>query len=237
MTASAVACRPRTRFDFARMIRELDSASIPGFDALRTRRQWLAFGLLAVSATVVAQLCDQFAWQHMRDLRIYDKDLGRLLRLIGYLPTWLIVAGALWLQDRGDASATRGWGWRGGLVILAPTAGGAVAELSKMLVRRLRPSEEVFAYAWRPYAEDPTSTRGLGMPSSHTMVAFAAAAAMARLFPRAWWIWYLLATGCAVSRVLAVGHFLSDTVAAAFLGYAVGVVLTRAMPKAVGAPT
>ena len=81
------------------MIRELDSASIPGFDALRTRRQWLAFGLLAVSATVVAQLCDQLAWQHMRDLRIYDKDFGRLLRLIGYLPTWLIVAGALWLQN------------------------------------------------------------------------------------------------------------------------------------------
>ena len=69
------------------------------------------------------------------------------------------------------------------------------------------------------------------------MVAFAAAAAMARVFPRASWIWYLLATGCALSRVLAVGHFLSDTVAAAFLGYAVGVLLTRAMPKAVGAPT
>jgi membrane-associated phospholipid phosphatase len=50
---------------------------------------------------------------------------------------------------------------------------------------------------------------------------------LSRIFPRAWWLWYLLAVGCALTRLLALGHFFSDTVVAALLGYAVGVVMAR----------
>ena len=71
--------------------------------------------------------------------------------------------------------------------------------------------------------------RGLGMPSSHVLVAFAGAAALARLFPRATLLWYLLAIGCAATRVLALGHFLSDVVAAAVLGWFVAELLWRRM--------
>ena len=112
-------------------------------------------------------------------------------------------------------------------MVLAPTIAGALAEVLKMFVRRLRPSPDVFGYQWRPFSEDVLSTRGLGMPSSHAIVAFAAAAVLSRLFPRTWWLWYLLASGCAATRLLALGHFFSDTVVAAFLGYAVGVVMAR----------
>ena len=181
---------------------------------------WLAVAAVAV---VVAHLLDAWAWEHVRDTRINDKDIGRLLRSFGYLPTWLIIAAALWLHDRGKPQ----WGWRGGMVLLAPIAGGAVAEVLKLLVRRLRPDPDVFAYVFRPFAENMLSNRGLGMPSSHTMVAFAGATMMARLFPRAWWLFYLVASGCAVTRVLAVGHFFSDVVVAALLGYIVGELLTR----------
>ena len=205
----------------------MNSATTPAWRALRTRRQWLVFGALAVTAAVVAQALDHSAWQVLRDPRIHEKDLGRLLRLIGYLPVWCIVAVALWMQDRSDPDRRARWGWRGGLVLLAPTVGGALAEVLKLLVRRLRPSADVFAYAWRPFSDDTFSTRGLGLPSSHTMVAFAGAAAISRVFPRAWGLWYLLAAGCAATRVLSLGHFLSDTVVAAFLGYSVGVVLAR----------
>lgn len=192
--------------------------------ALRTRTQWIVLGLSALLAVALAHVVDESAWRLLRDDRIYEKDLGRLFRLVGYLPTWLIVAAACWFTDRGTPRA----GWRGGLILLAPTVGGAVAEVLKMLVRRLRPAPEAFAYVFRPYSDHFLSTRGLGMPSSHTLVAFAAAAAMSRVFPRTWMLWYLLATGCAVTRVLALGHFVSDTVVAAFLGYVIGVLLTRA---------
>jgi membrane-associated phospholipid phosphatase len=43
---------------------------------------------------------------------------------------------------------------------------------------------------------------------------------LAYVFPRARWVWFALATGCAVTRVLARAHFLSDTVAAALVALA-----------------
>jgi len=198
---------------------------------LQSRRQWLIFLSVAVAAITVAHLLDHAVWQHVRDPRVNDRDWGRLLRSMGYLPTWMVVAGGLWLQDhrssRRETDAAFGWGWRGGLMVLAPTIAGALGEVLKMLCRRLRPSADVFVYQWRPYSEDLLSTKGLGMPSSHAIVAFAAAAVLSRLFPRAWWLWYLLAAGCVMTRLLSLGHFFSDTVVAAFLGYAVGVVLAR----------
>ena len=206
----------------------MDSATPSAFRALRTRQQWFVFLAMALVSIAIAHRLDAVAWEQLRDARIYEKDLGRLLRLMGYLPVWLIVAVGLWTHDHADPHGRAiGWGWRGGLVLLAPTAGGAVAEILKMLTRRLRPVPDLFAYQWRPFSDDFFSTRGLGLPSSHTMVAFAGAAALARLFPRAWGLWYLLATGCAVTRVLALGHFLSDVVVAAFLGYVVGVLMAR----------
>lgn len=192
-------------------------------DRAWSRRTWVRFLLVAVGLVVVAHLLDRPVWEHVRDLRVNDKDWGRLLRSMGYLPTWLLIAGGLWLHDRGKA----GWGWRGGLVLLAPVLGGGVAELLKLLVRRLRPSPDVFAYTFRPFSEDLLSTRNLGMSSSHTGVAFAGAAVLAALFPRTWWLWYVLAAGCAATRVLAVGHFLSDTVVAALMGYVIGALLAR----------
>jgi membrane-associated phospholipid phosphatase len=198
---------------------------------LQGRRPWLVFLSAALVATVVAHLLDHAVWQHVRDLKVNDRDWGRLLRSMGYLPTWIVVAGALWLQDHGSprrsADPSFGWGWRGGLMVLAPTVAGALGELLKMLIRRMRPSPDVFAYQWRPYSEDLLSTRNLGMPSSHVIVAFAAAAVLSRLFPRAWVLWYVLAVGCALARLLALGHFFSDTVVAALAGYAVGVVMAR----------
>ncbi len=189
----------------------------------QTTRQWLGFFALAGGCVVVAHLADEFVWSTWRDLKVNDRDWGRLLRSMGYLPTWLIVAAGVWLHDKGRPQ----WGWRGGLLLAAPIAGGATAELLKMLVRRLRPDADTFGYVWRPFSEQLLSTKGLGMPSSHTMVAFAGAAALARVFPQGWWLWYVLAAGCAATRVLSLGHFLSDTVAAAFLGYAVGVLVAR----------
>jgi membrane-associated phospholipid phosphatase len=192
-------------------------------DRLRTPRHWLVFAAVVVGLTMVAHLLDQVAWEQVRDLRVNDKDWGRLLRSMGYAPTWLIIAGGFWLQDRG----AKGWGWRGGLVALAPALSGGLAELLKIVIRRQRPSPDAFGYVFRPFSEDLMSTRGLGVPSSHVAVAFAGAAVLSRIFPRAWWLWYLLAAGCAATRVLAMGHFLSDVVVAAALGYAVGVLMAR----------
>jgi len=146
---------------------------------------------------------------------------GRMLRTFGYLPLWLLAAIALALNDR----ESREWWRRAALLAAAPTASGIFGELLKITVRRLRPSDDGSSYHFRAFGDHPFSSRGLGFPSSHAIVAFGAAAILARLFPRARVVWYAAAVGCAVSRLLAHAHYLSDVVAAACVGIGVGALL------------
>ena len=192
------------------------------FNSPPAKRWWL-FVVLSVLTIVAAHLLDTWIWAHVRDPKVYDRDWGRMLRSAGYLPTWLIVAIGLWTHDKPKKS----WGWRGALMILVPTASGALAELLKLVVRRLRPGDTSAAYVFRPVTEDTWSTRGLGMPSSHVLVAMGAATVLSRLFPRAWWLWYLVAAGCAYTRLLANAHFFSDVVVASILGWLVGDITMR----------
>lgn len=178
---------------------------------------------IAVVLIALAMLTDGWVAEHVRFGRVYETDWGRMLRNFGYLPFWLLAAIALALHDR----ERREWWRRGVLLAAAPTLAGMVGELLKILVRRMRPPDVGTAYAFRAWSDHPLSSRGFGFPSSHAVVAFGAAAILARLFPRARWVWYLAATGCAVSRLLAHAHYLSDVVAGACIGIGVGAVLWR----------
>lgn len=196
---------------------------------------WARIVVIGTIAIVLAHLLDVTAWTYIKDPKVYDRDWGRLLRSAGYLPTWFIVAIALWGQDRGAALDTlpthavsrSTWHWRGSVMALAPTAGGALAELLKLVVRRLRPGDTSPAYVFRSFLDAPWSNRGMGMPSSHVLVAMSAATVLSRLFPRVWWLWYCIAAGCAYTRIAANAHYLSDTVVAAVLGYIVGELFSR----------
>lgn len=181
------------------------------------RPSWRRWVIASAVAIVAAHLLDELAWRHVRLPSVYEKDWGRLLRSMGFLPTWLLMALAWWLQVREPAKRRTG-AW---LLVLGPALGGLAAEVLKLLVRRLRPDPEQFGYAFRSFADGLWSNRGMGMPSSHTLVAFAGAFALARLFPRARWVFYALAAGCGLSRVMATAHYLSDTVVAACVGWGV----------------
>ena len=181
------------------------------------RAWWRAWMLATVGAVALAHVADPLAWRFLRLERVNDTDWGRLLRSAGYLPTWGLAALVLW-RHRPESAAQR---VAARYVLLSALAGGVVAEQLKLLIRRGRPDPERFAYTFRAFTEAPFSTRGLGLPSSHTLVAFAGAAAMGVLFPRTRWIWFAFAAGCALTRVLALGHFLSDVTLAACLGWGI----------------
>lgn len=175
--------------------------------------------LFCLAGIVLAHVLDHWAFQDLRLDGIYAEDWGRFLRIQGFLPTWIVAGIALMLHDR-----DRGWArarGRGGLLIAGATMGGIAAELLKLLFRRLRPGE-FGEYVFRPFDERTFSTGGLGLPSSHALVAFGAAAVLARLFPRARLLWWGLAWGCGLTRVAAGAHFLSDVVVAACVGWLVG---------------
>ena len=186
--------------------------------AVTTRSRWIRLLILAIVAIAIAHALDATAWRFARLPSVNDKDWGRLLRSMCYLPTWAVIALGFWLQQCDHVRRTE-YAWA---LVLGPGLGGGVAELLKLSIRRLRPDPDVFAYVFRPFADGLLSNRGMGMPSSHVMVAFAGAAVLAQLYPRARWLWYALAAGCAATRVLAMAHFLSDTVVAAVLGVLVG---------------
>ncbi len=183
------------------------------------------FALLALLLVAVAHLLDPWAQVNVSDPDVYGDDLGRMFRVIGYYPLWVLVGAALILQDRGDVPReARRWSSglrRGGLLLLTPALGGLVAELGKLLFRRLRPGEVPGEYVFRAFGERPLYSGGLGLPSSHTLVAFAGAAILARLFPRGAPVWFFLAAGCGFTRVEAGAHYLSDVVVAGILGWTV----------------
>jgi membrane-associated phospholipid phosphatase len=196
---------------------------------IRARAAWMALAITIV-ATALATLGDTAVYERVHNPGVYDRDWGRLLRVMSFAGTWVALAVALRLHEGADADrralATR----RAWLLLWSPALAGGVAELLKILVRRERPALHDGLYGFRPWDERTWSGAGLAFPSSHTAVAFGGAALLARLFPRARWVGYTLAAGCAVTRVLARAHFVSDVVFAAGLGWLAAWVLTRRWP-------
>jgi membrane-associated phospholipid phosphatase len=174
------------------------------------------------AVVLLSHLADTLVWESVRDPRVNDRDWGRFLRSVGYVPTWLFGAAALALASRVPAGTPpTGLGWRATALVFGPALGGGVAELVKLVVRRQRPGADSVGYLFRPFDVDLWSTRGLGFVSSHTAVAFGAAAILTRCFPATRVVWLLLASGCAATRLLAGAHYLSDVVGGAVVGWLV----------------
>jgi membrane-associated phospholipid phosphatase len=183
------------------------------------------FFIVALAAVIAGHLLDGFAFEFLRYREVNSQDWGRLLRVMGFFPTWMLAAAALALHDRFAALRWR----RAGLLFFSAGLSGLAGEILKLLIRRLRPGE-TGEYAFRAFSDDPFSSGGLGMPSSHAVVAFGAAAMLSRLFPRAWPVWWLLGAGCGLTRILHGRHFLSDVVVSAIVGWAVAALLWSRWP-------
>jgi membrane-associated phospholipid phosphatase len=172
--------------------------------------------------------------QEHQNVRVYASEWGRLFRLAGDLRTWLFVGAALLLIDAG-ALRGRGIGRiaaRAMLLLGSAALAGGLAEVVKIVARRERPNLHGGAYFYRPWSGASLpwwSTSNLGMPSSHSAVAFGAAAMLMYLYPRAAPMWLVLAAGCAATRVLSGAHFLSDAAVGAWLGVVAAVILWRVL--------
>jgi membrane-associated phospholipid phosphatase len=198
-------------------------------------RTVLRFLLLSLLALALAHLVDWWTAAHLVFPKLANTDLGRLFRIQGFLPTWLLVGCALVLVDWPLRAVGGAWAAfrRGTLVVASAALSGVVGEGLKILIRRQRPGQSVGGYAFRDWADRPFSTAGLGLPSSHVAVAFGALAMVGLLFPRARPVCYLLAAGCAFSRVAAHAHFVSDVTLAAIVGIATAWWLWRRWPALV----
>ncbi len=190
--------------------------------------------LLAFAALIaLAHLLDKAAFHFMLSPDVTKtemRDFYRMFRVMGHLPTWLFVAAALLLAlpPRGDL----GRRLRPALAVaLSTSLAGGLAELLKLVVARERPGPGG-EYIFRGLFSGFTDGSRLGMPSSHAAVAFGAAFALTALYPRIWPVVFVLATGCAATRLIAGAHFLSDCAVASFIGWLSARLITAIiMPK------
>lgn len=183
---------------------------------MRKRWPWL---LAVVLALIAASVIDPWVFHHVAYSKVYDQDWGRALRSVGYWPLWMILSLALGLVDRHAKRAA----FLAGSITIAGIAG----ELLKLIVRRERPGTHDGIYSFRPLHDHLLSSRNFGMPSSHAVIAFSGAAALSILFPEATLVWYALAVGCGVTRLLAGAHYLSDVIAGAVIGVGVVFIMAR----------
>jgi membrane-associated phospholipid phosphatase len=179
--------------------------------------------VIGLALVALAFALDGWVFRHIIYRDVYGEDWGRLLRIMGFLPTWMAASAAMVLHEWHDRARR----WRGTLITASAASGGIACEVLKLLLRRERPMAHDGEYVFRAFSERTFSTSGLAFPSSHTVVAFSAAAMLAHLFPRARVVWFALAAGCGLSRLLARAHFLSDVALAALVGILVAALLWR----------
>jgi membrane-associated phospholipid phosphatase len=189
----------------------------------------LALVLTAATVTVLPWL-DPWVFANVRAEGVYNTDWGRLLRVMGFAPTWLLIALGITLSRQGLAVSrgARSARMPGLFLMTSIAATGLVGEMVKLAIRRGRPGPTDGLYSLVPWTGS-WSTGALGFPSTHAIVAFAGAFAMARLSPRSTPVWLALGAGCALTRLLDGKHFLSDVVAAAALAAGLVAILWEAM--------
>lgn len=186
----------------------------------RRNRLWV-LGLLGIG---LSMLMDHWVYQQFIGYRSMRHDWQNVLRDCGYLPVWLVVGVVMLLihrnPDTGHIRRHRGTVLPAGLILISNVAAcSIVAELLKLLVRRERPSLHEGMYHFRPWAEKTFNSGGLGMPSSHTMVAISAAWILSRLYPRGTVFFIAMGLGCGYVRVSSNNHFFSDAVVSVVMSY------------------
>jgi undecaprenyl-diphosphatase len=107
-------------------------------------------------------------------------------------------------------------------VFLAIALPGLTVTIVKRLIGRVRPSE-LGPFAYMPWS---WQTAYASMPSGHATTASAAAMAIGAVWPRARVPMWIFAGIIALSRVVITAHYVSDVIAAAFVG-AFGAILVR----------
>lgn len=187
-------------------------------------RRSALFRFAAIATVLVAAsfVADGIAYEYLVLDGVYEEDWGRMLRVMGFAPFWLAAAIALALHDwpLRTAESVRPALRRAALLVAGVAASGIVGELLKLVFRRERPRAHDGEYFFRSFADRPLHNGGLALPSTHAIVAFGAAAVLSRLFPRARAVFWALAIGCGLTRVLTRAHFVSDIVVAGLVAWA-----------------
>ncbi|MHB1329006.1 MAG: hypothetical protein ACYC2K_12480, partial [Gemmatimonadales bacterium] len=103
--------------------------SLEAAEQSKGTRRTVTLLVAALGLLVVAHLLDPAAITHLKYPAANDRDWGRLLRIMGFAPTWFLVAAAFWMHGRGGTDDESVAARDTALAILAAIAiGGLGAE-------------------------------------------------------------------------------------------------------------
>jgi undecaprenyl-diphosphatase len=200
---------------------------------MRRRRavQWaVAFGAFLIAAT----FADRWALHAFYRPELQDTEWWWLLRHAGDLRVWAALGLGLGLA---------GVAWpRAAYPLASAAVAGGVAELGKLLIGRERPVRDGIIqndgfYVWKGLLRGFVDSGNLGIPSSHTAVAFGGAMALSLFGGRVLWVAVPIAMGCGMTRMVTGAHFLSDVVAGAACGVLAAGLLRPLAGQSVHSPT
>lgn len=189
--------------------------------------------LLTLAAVIVCHLwIDRPVARWAAHLPEKVRHAADVLSLLGMSPPYLIptAIGFLLLRYRLHRPHAA---WRWALVFAAVAVSGIVNNGLKLLFGRARPELLIDdgVYGYQPLSLSRAHYDFTAMPSGHTMVVFAAAAALCILYPRYRWLWLTLATPIALARVVTGSHYPGDVLAgiwfAAVLTYLTALLFRR----------
>lgn len=178
-----------------------------------------AVGLILLAAAFAV---DRQAFQFFRTVTLYDHwgEMREGLTAAKFLASGLgtLLAGLIVAH-----LDPKGWR-RAGTLWLAVLVAASLNSGIKVLAGRERPS-----YREQVRGHERTVFRGPSMglhhascqsfPSGHTLSGFASATVLAAFYPPAAPVFYAVAVGTGINRVVKHQHFLSDVVAGALLGH------------------
>ena len=196
----------------------------------------LGIGAVAAVAIIAATMIVVDAWAITVAGRLpewliatFDQvtDFGRSVRVL--VPIALVLAAMAALASPALARMSQrvlaAMAVRLGFLFLAIGLPGLLFTIVKRLIGRARPLVEGSAdpFVYRPLG---WAVEYASLPSGHAIDAFAIAAAIGALWPRARAVMWTYAVVIAVSRIVLTAHFPSDVVAGAVVGV-VGALLVR----------
>lgn len=164
--------------------------------------------------------------------KLYETSIWYFFRPIRYLgEAWpyLILFGLGFIFYRyikNNAQKVKYW-----LYLFATVAiSGLIVDIIKWTLGRYRPSK-LFNEGLYGFDFFHMKYEYISFPSGHTATVFSIAMALSYLYPKYRLIWWLLAFMVALNRIITTAHFLSDVLAAAYIGIATSIILFSKIMK------
>ncbi len=173
---------------------------------------FLGLGILATPVLIAVEPAfSHLGWQ----VSVVVTAMG-ILTWLGYggLDIGIFVVTAIlgWCSGRREVSR------RGVIAALTVSGAGLLGQLVKNIACRARPSAPLAGTFFAHFPCFPAKYADASFPSGHVITAFAAAVFLALWYPCARWVFLILATLVALSRIVLGAHFPSDALAGALIG-------------------